>query len=154
MRSIRPAHELIPFSVEDLARAIETGCPHVVFALLHGSAREGIVGPRSDVDIAVFTDGDAVYQVLMDVTDAARAVVGIDEIDVGILNHAEPVYRFEALKGRLLFTRDRDRYETFFSLTCREYEEALIHYERQWRYRLGARGPGTAHDHEDPGGGT
>jgi hypothetical protein len=48
------------------------------------------------------------------------------------------VYRFEALKGRLLFARDRDFLAEFHSLTCREYETQMIHYARQRRYRLEA----------------
>ena len=58
--------------------------------------------------------------------------------EIGFLNDAEPVYRFEALKGRLLFTRDRNEYLSFFALTCREYESQLVDYERQYRYRMGA----------------
>ena len=57
--------------------------------------------------------------------------------DIGFLNHAEPVYRFEALRGRLLFTRNVETYLRFFSLTCREYESQLADYERQYRYRAG-----------------
>jgi len=55
--------------------------------------------------------------------------------DTGILNSAEPVYRFEALKGRLLFARDQERYASFFSQACREYESQMFDYERQRCYR-------------------
>jgi thiamine monophosphate kinase len=59
--------------------------------------------------------------------------------DAGILNSAEPVYRFEALKGRLLFVHDRVGYAAFYSLTCREYESQMASYERQRLYRQEAR---------------
>ena len=65
-----------------------------------------------------------------------RALVADADPDIGILNGAEPIYRFEALKGRLLFCRDEERYLDFFSLTCREYESQIADYERQRRYRL------------------
>ena len=64
-----------------------------------------------------------------------RSVVPDVRCDIGILNSAEPIYRFEALKGRLLFARDQERYVTFFSKTCREYESQMFDYERQLKYR-------------------
>ncbi len=67
----------------------------------------------------------------------SEIVPGI-ECDIGILNNAEPVYRFEALRGKLLFARDYEAYLKFYSLTCREYESQLADYERQHRYRLAA----------------
>ena len=61
------------------------------------------------------------------------------EADVGFLNRAEPVYRFEALKGKVLFCRDQETYVKFFSLTCREYESQIADYERQRQYRIEAK---------------
>jgi hypothetical protein len=48
------------------------------------------------------------------------------------LNSAEPVYRFEALKGRLLFTRDHDFYIKFFSIASREYESLFASFKFLW----------------------
>lgn len=73
----------------------------------------------------------------------AQVVPGV-ECDVGVLNDADPVFRFEALRGQLLFTRDRERYLDVYSLTCREYESQMADYERQHRYRLEARRGGHA----------
>ena len=58
-------------------------------------------------------------------------------VDLGVLNEKEPVYRFEALKGRLLFTRDLECRLHFYSLTCREYEHWMFHYDKLrglWRF--------------------
>ena len=63
-----------------------------------------------------------------------RVVPGV-RADIGILNSAGVVYRYESLKGRLFVNRDPDTYAGFFSLTCRMYEEQMIHFERQLRYR-------------------
>lgn len=63
-----------------------------------------------------------------------RIVPGV-RADIGILNSAGVVYRYESLKGRLFVNRDPDAYAGFFSLTCRMYEEQMIHFERQLRYR-------------------
>jgi len=53
-----------------------------------------------------------------------------------VFDRAEPAYRFEALKGRLLFARDHERFLDAFSLACREYESQIYDYERQAGYRL------------------
>ena len=126
------------FEIDKLADALEAGCPEAVFALLHGSAKAGKVAPGSDLDIALFIRGKSTLELYQKAYDAIHSVVTGVEPDVGILNHAEPVYRFEALKGRLLFCNDKEMYIGFFSQTCRDYECQLADYERQHQYRLQA----------------
>ena len=126
------------FDRNKLSKALESACPEVVFALLHGSAKDGVVRPGSDVDVALFVEGKSSLDIYQNAYDAIESVISGIEPDVGILNNAEPVYRFEALKGRLLFCRDRERYISFFSRTCRQYEFQMADYERQHRYRLEA----------------
>lgn len=130
----RPARR---FSVDDLARRLEAACPEIVLAFLHGSAKDGFVGAKSDIDLALLIDGRPTAGLYHRASDAVFAL-GVDaEPDIGILNRAEPIYRFEALKGRLLVCRDRERYLEFFSRTCREYEYQIADYDRQRKYRLG-----------------
>ncbi|MBN1942449.1 MAG: hypothetical protein JW849_04055 [Phycisphaerae bacterium] len=128
------------FDVEQLAAALKIACPEARFALLHGSAKDGQIGPDSDIDVALFIEGTASLELYRRAQEAVHAVVAEAEADIGILNHAEPVYRFEALKGRLLFCRDQEAYLSFFTRTCREYEEQIADYQRQWTYRLSAAG--------------
>ncbi|MCK4960391.1 MAG: nucleotidyltransferase domain-containing protein [Planctomycetes bacterium] len=124
------------FGVDKLAGLMKEKCVGVCFALLHGSAAEGVVRPGSDIDIALFVEGKASLEIYGEVADIVESLVPGVRCDVGILNSAEPVYRFEALKGKLLFTRDDETYLRFFSLTCREYESQMADYERQQKYRL------------------
>jgi predicted nucleotidyltransferase len=131
----RPTGDTVDFP--GLGDAIREACPEVVFAYVHGSAAGGEVEPYSDLDIAVYLSDEAPLDFYGRVSDAAQTVVAARP-DVGILNEAEPVYRFEALKGRLLFTRDPKMWLRFYSITCREYEHQMVHYERQLRYRLKA----------------
>ncbi len=126
------------FDPEKLSKALESACPEIVFALLHGSAKEGDVRPGSDLDIALFIDASPTLEIYQTAYDAIESVVTGVQPDVGILNGAEPVYCFESLKGKLLFCRDRERYLTFFSQTCRRYEFQMADYQRQHRYRLEA----------------
>lgn len=140
------------FSVDRLAADLQSELPEARFVYLHGSAAAGVVPPHGDLDLAVFLDPDLLRGTMDDrnsgglrmsfveaaVSVADRVVPGI-RCDVGFLNGTEPVYRFEVLRGRLLFCRDREQWLSFYSRTCREYESQLFHYERQWRYRLEAR---------------
>ena len=127
------------FDIAALSKALQTACPQVTFALLHGSAKDGEAKEGSDIDIALYIDGKPTFEILRKAMDAVYELGPQAKPDVGILNNAEPVYRFEALKGKLLFGRDRAKYAEFFSLTCREYECQIVDYQRQHNYRLEAK---------------
>lgn len=127
------------FDIDQLGQAIEEAGDDIIFALLTGSAREGTVKAGSDLDIAIYIeDGADKWKTINKVCDICDRIVPGVTADIGILNNAEPVYRFEALKGHLLFTRDQDTWAAFFSLSCREYESQMVSFERQRRYRLEA----------------
>ncbi|MEX2374600.1 MAG: nucleotidyltransferase domain-containing protein [Dehalococcoidia bacterium] len=145
------------FDVESLAARLEAELPQVVFAYLYGSAASsGVVAAHSDLDIAIFVEPtiwnarsgavaeagaaaplawDTIYDTVYRV---AESIVPGVRCDLGILNGTEPVFRFEVLKGRLLFCRDQEQWLRFYSITSREYESQLFHYEKQRRYRLEA----------------
>jgi predicted nucleotidyltransferase len=127
------------FDIDTLSKAIQKTCPKVSFALLHGSAKDGEVKEGSDIDIALYIDGKPTFEILRAAMDAVYEIGPQARPDVGILNNAEPVYRFEALKGKLLFSHDMAKYAEFFSLTCREYECQIADYQRQRQYRLEAK---------------
>ena len=124
------------FDVHKLARLLKQQCGEVCFALLHGSAKDGQVKQAGDIDLALFIEGRPTLELYEKVSKCVEAVAPGVQCDTGILNNAEPVYRFEALKGRLLFSRNQEQYLHFFSLTCREYESQVADYQRQQRYRL------------------
>ena len=123
------------FDVDRLASALAAACPDVRLALLLGSARNGVIKPGADVDVALYAPGSAPLPVLQQAMATIAEQTGA-EPDVGWLGPSEPVYRFEALNGRLLFCRDWEEYAAFFSCTCREYESQIAGYERQRAYRL------------------
>ncbi len=113
--------------------------PEVVFALVHGSSKSGRIGPHSDLDLAVFLDEPYSFAHLLELSERVSQVHEGVRTDLGILNEADPVYAFEALRGRLVHCRSNERYLRFFSETCRKYEEAMVSYERQRRYRMKVR---------------
>ena len=125
----------VHFDPKQLASALEEQLPEVDFCFLMGSSVSGTVEAYSDLDLAFYLNKKPSYEFYGKAMDAVRSMVPNVRCDVGILNSAEPVYRFEALKGKLLFTRDEEQYAAFFSRTCREYESQMFDYERQRRYR-------------------
>ena len=116
----------ITFDPSRLATRLEKDLASVSFCLLMGSAVDGKIAEGSDLDLAFYLtepltlDFYAKVQTIID-----NQVPGV-QCDIGILNNAEPVFRFEALKGELLFVRDKEIYASFFSLTCREYESQMF----------------------------
>jgi predicted nucleotidyltransferase len=124
------------FSVEDLGAAIERACPEVLFAYLMGSAANGHVAVGSDLDVALYVRDRLSWKTLRTVQEIVDGMLPGVHCDAGALNQAEPIYRFEALKGRRLFVRAPEDFLRFYSLTCREYEDQMADYERQLRYRV------------------
>jgi predicted nucleotidyltransferase len=125
----------IQFDPALLGDQIRAECPEVVFCLLMGSAKEGVVKEGSDLDLALYLNTDPTLDIYSKIANLVDQIVPNVRCDLGILNNTEPVYRFEALKGRLLFARDQEQYISFFSLTCREYESQMFDYEKQRQYR-------------------
>lgn len=128
------------FDLKQIALRLQSAVPEISFAFLLGSAQGGVVKASSDFDLALYLQP---YKPTLDlyaaIEDALADLLPGVRIDTGFLNKAEPVYCFEALKGTLLFARDRDLYARFFSLTCREYESQMASYKRQLKYRKQAR---------------
>lgn len=126
----------VRFEPDELASVLKANLPEAVFCLLMGSAIGGTVATASDLDLAFYLSNRPSLEFYGRVAKAVEIVLPAVRCDTGILNAAEPVYRFEALKGKLLFVRDEERYLSFFSRTCREYESQMADYERQLLYRL------------------
>jgi len=123
------------FDIQKIASEIEDKCPEIIFAFLHGSAKEGTVKKNSDIDIAIYLHQKADLDSYTKIIDIVEKNIPYAQADIGILNNADPIYRFEALKGKMLFCKDKEKYAEVFSLTCREYEDQIADYERQQKYR-------------------
>ena len=107
----------------------------VVCAWLFGSSKDGVVEAGSDIDVGVLFTAKPDLDEMLRVVDALEAAFGAGEVDLVVLNDASPVLRFEAISGRRIFCRDEERFADFFSLTAREYEEAMFYLTRGLRYR-------------------
>lgn len=93
--------------VGDLRRELEAR-REVVLAFLHGSFSKG--GPYRDIDVAVWLDPgrlslDERFRYALDLSVHLHLQMG-SPIDVRVLNDAPLAFRYHALKGRPLVTRD------------------------------------------------
>lgn len=125
----------VHFKPDELGCALRKHLPEADFCYLLGSAVNGTVAAGSDLDLAFYLNNKPSLAFYEKVAETVRQLLPEVRCDAGILNAAEPVYRFEAIKGRLLFCRDEEQTVAFFSRTCREYESQMADYERQLMYR-------------------
>ena len=109
--------------------------PEVVAAWAFGSARDGEVRDGSDVDIGVLMARPPTLDQQLDLLGRLQAALGLDEVDLVVLNEAHAILRFEAVSGRRLFIRDLPAAAEFVSLTAREYEDDMALVERGLRWR-------------------
>jgi hypothetical protein len=82
--------------------------PEVVLAVLHGSFTRG--EPYRDIDVAVWLDSgrlsrDERFRYALDLSVHLRLRLG-GPVDVGVLNDAPLAFRYHALQGHPLVTRD------------------------------------------------
>ncbi len=118
----------------------------IQYAMVFGSARDGLVYARSDLDIAVSLAHADVQNtdLLLEIVGKVEDALGVT-CDLTVLNTAGPVLRHEALKGRILFVRPgrEEEFVEFYVRTCAEYEDLMASYARQLAYR-GYSCPSTA----------
>ena len=135
--AIAAASRSRPIDLQRLA-AVLGDVASIDYAMVFGSARDGVAHAGSDLDVAVsLADVDA--------KDFARLVEIVSRVeetfdvpcDLTVLNTAGPVLRHEALKGRVLFVRPgrQEDFADFFARTCAEYEDLMALRARQLAYR-------------------
>jgi len=123
--------------VQRLAAVLES-IADVEYAMVFGSAQDGVVHAGSDLDVAVWLAQaggqtiDRLAQIVGKIEDALAV-----SCDLTILNSAGPVLRHEALKGCILFVRPNceDEFSEFYVRTCAEYEDLMAWRARQLAYR-------------------
>ena len=116
----------------DLAALSEyfTSRDDVSFALLFGSHARGQAGPLADVDVAAYLSGspsaDQCFDARLDITLGGMGVLGVNDVDVAILNCVGLVLRFAVIRdGVLLSCRDRRALVEFRARTMTEYFDYL-----------------------------
>lgn len=139
------AREGKPIDLQRLA-SILGGIESIEYAMVFGSARDGIVHAGSDLDIGVSlasADAQSVDR-LLEIVGKVEETLAVT-CDLTVLDSAGPVLRHEALKGRILFVRPgrEEDFSEFYVRTCAEYEDLMVWRARQLAYR-GYSCPSTA----------
>ena len=126
-----------PIDLQGLSSLL-AGIECVEHAIVFGSARDGVVRPGSDLDIAVrLAPSDMlIADRILDIVGRIEETLSVT-CDLTVLNKAGPVLRYEALKGRVLFVRPgcEDDFSEFYVKTCAEYEDLMAWRTRQLAYR-------------------
>lgn len=103
--------------------------PNVVAAWAFGSAQDGMVRDEGDIDIGILVEAAPSLDELTGLLGRLQDALQFEDIDLVVLNEANPILRFEALSGKSLFCRDLSRRAEFASLTAREYEDSMAFFE-------------------------
>jgi len=123
------------FSITSLQKALKQH-DKIAFALLFGSSKDGkLIKDGADVDIALYLSEKPSADMLVEIVGLCQDALQFDNIDLVVLNDADPILSFEALSGRLLVCNNQEAYLSFFSLTCRQYEDEMLRIERSISYR-------------------
>ena len=124
----------IPILVDKLKHQF----PEICYAFLFGSSQDGTIREGGDIDLAVWLNDFSERETLIPrIIGMVEAIVPGISCDLTLLNDAGEQLAFEALTGRELFIRDEamDQYAAWYSLICREYEDAIAWMKKQLIYR-------------------
>jgi len=115
-----------------IARVLST-FPEVQAAFLFGSRAKGSAHPGSDVDVALVPATAGLRKRKLDLL-AALAGVGLDDIDLAILDGKDVVLRFEAVSpNKLIYATEYFDRGSYYSRSIREYFDFLPVLEVQRR---------------------
>ena len=128
----------IYFKNKELAKALQK-FEEIAFATIFGSSKDEIVNEGSDIDIAVyFIKNETKLDLrLKIIAELENIITSFSNYDLVILNSANSILAMQAIKGKLLFVKDgyKDLYASFYSLTCRQFEDDSFWMKKQLEYR-------------------
>ena len=125
--------------IDRIIKELFDNIPEAEFAYIFGSAQDGNVGNKADIDIAFYFSENVEIsdKLILKIIKYFEKIHPELTLDICDLNTASLILRFEALNGRRLFVRDNyiNKYADFFSLTAREYEDEVYRRKLQLKYR-------------------
>ena len=114
----------------EATKPIWESMPDVLAVWSFGSAQDGTVRDGSDADVAVLSRRPISFDQQLDLLGRLQTALGMEAVDLVLLDKANPILSFEAVKGRLLFCRDQQAMAAFVSLTARVYEDEMAMWQR------------------------
>ena len=103
--------------------------PEVIFGYLFGSHAEDRVSQWSDIDLGLYFDPARctdVEEIEEEIREEIMRRTGVEWVDIVRLNSAPDYWCWQAINGRLLFSRDEPRRI--------DYEARLTTRYLDWRY--------------------
>jgi predicted nucleotidyltransferase len=100
--------------------------PDVVFAVVFGSARNGVVAETSDLDLGILFEPPPPPGRLLDLMSQMADLTGVEALDYTDMARANPILAFEAISGRFLCKNSREKTAVYCARICREYEEVMV----------------------------
>ena len=100
-----------------------------------GSTVTGTEHPGSDLDLAVlFRDGDRLADRASDLSLALQACFPGREIDVAVLNHADPLLLRQVTGRGVLLSGSPNRWQEFRAYAFRRYQDHQRFFEMERAY--------------------
>ena len=128
-RAMRITEE-IRRAVHDIARA-----NGITLVLLFGSMAEGSPHPSSDIDVAVrFADGDIGLRRTLDVQRELSGLFGGREIDLAVLNRADPLFMKKVAEQCRVLYGDPRAVDAFLLFAFRRYHDHRKYLDMESRY--------------------
>jgi predicted nucleotidyltransferase len=107
----------------------------VAFAVFFGSAASGRMMAHSDLDLAFWVEGQRIEGRELDLTNSLMQMLHRNEVDVVVLNHANPLLQWQvASTGKLLYERETGGFHRFQLYAMKRYDDSRRLLALQDRY--------------------
>ncbi|MEJ2055062.1 MAG: nucleotidyltransferase domain-containing protein [Calditrichaceae bacterium] len=104
-------------------KKIFTEADNVLLVFMIGSVLHGEQHEESDVDVAVLFKIKPGYDERLELINKIEDIFN-QEVDLGILNDASPVFRYQVIsKGKLIYMKDSKARDYFVLKTLNEYSD-------------------------------
>jgi predicted nucleotidyltransferase len=124
----------ICFKHTELTKTIQK-FEEIAFATIFGSSQDEIVNDGSDIDISVyFVKNEKELELrLQIIVELEKIIPSFSNYDLVVLNSANSILAMQAIQGKLLFVKPeyKNLYASFYSQTCREYEDDSFWMKKQ-----------------------
>ena len=87
----------------DRAQPVWQATPGVIASWVFGSAQDGQVSVGRDIDIGLLMTSLPSLDEQLELVAKLESALQIDNVDLVILNDANPILRFEAIPGRAIY---------------------------------------------------
>ena len=128
----------IYFKHSELSKTLQK-FEEIAFAYIFGSSQNEIVNEGSDIDIAVYLlkNEKELELRLQIIAELEKILPSFSSYDLVVLNSANSILAMQAIQGKLLFVRNefKDLYASFYSQTCRQFEDDYYWMKKQLEYR-------------------